>query len=514
MMFRNHLVCGTIRLVLVVTLAICHASSWAADKAAAPARTESEKLGVPGVKFLFLDYRQFEVVDGFTRQLEPPRKHGKPLFVSDQPWEGNWLQLYGSVIRRRDGLWQMWYGCSTQVTGGHRLAYAESDDGIDWRRPKLDVVKWEGLPTNIVKEDGAYGAAILYDGQDPRPRWKYKMLCGAEPSRCICAFHSADGIHWLPAAPNPVIGTPPDCPIGLMRDAEGRYVAYHRADNGDRRVARTESWNFRDWGETKLVVEPDQNDLTNVQFYGMGSIPYGPYELGTLWVYRTEPEDMVWQKMQATIEIELTHSRGGYAWHRTTQGTPWIPLGSEGEFDSAQIKAASQPVLLENEIRYYYTGCPNRHGREDWPPPSKQPGQWGVSFASCKPDRFVSVACEDEGRILTRPFWVETAGFFANADIAPEDGLRAEITDVKGNPIAGFTLDESVPVRGDSCRHALAWKGNPDFSVLEDREIRVRIEARHARLYSIFVGTEEQAKRYWQFRIPYHIPMRHEKSRL
>lgn len=49
----------------------------------------------------------------------------------------------------------------------------------------------------------------------------------------------------------------------------------------------------------------------------MGSIPYGAYELGTLWVYRTVPEDMVWQKMLATIDIELTHSRGGYAWHRT-----------------------------------------------------------------------------------------------------------------------------------------------------------------------------------------------------
>ena len=60
------------------------------------------------VKFLFLDHRQFERVDGFTRRLEPPHKHGDPLFTSvQQPWYKDHLQLYGSVIRRPDGLFQI-----------------------------------------------------------------------------------------------------------------------------------------------------------------------------------------------------------------------------------------------------------------------------------------------------------------------------------------------------------------------------------------------------------------------
>jgi hypothetical protein len=466
---------------------------------------------IPGVKFLFLDYRQFEVVDGFTRQLQPPQKYGQALFVSEQPWEGNWLELYGSVVRRPDGLWQMWYQCSTRHSGGSRLAYAESDDGIQWRRPKLNLVKWEKQPTNVVLEGEPYGAAVLYDQHDPRPHWRYKMLCAAEPSRCICAFHSGDGIHWAPAAPNPVIGTPPDCPIGLLRAPDGRYVAYHRPDVGDRRVARSESWDFRNWGEAKVVIEPDPSDLTNVQFYGMGVTAYGAYELGTLWVYRTLPEDMVWQKMLATLEIELCHSRGGYSWHRTAQGTPWIPLGKPGEFDSAQIKAASQPVFLQDEIRFYYTGCANRHGA-DWPPPKMPPGQWGVSFASCQPDRFVAVRCRHAGRILTRPFWVQTANFFLNANVQGE--LRAEVTDVKGAAIPGFTLDKSIPLRDDCCYHLLRWQGDPDLSKLADREIRVRIEAHDATLYSLFIGTPQQARRYWEFRVPFHVPMRQEKMRL
>jgi len=281
------------------------------------------------IKFLFLDYRQLEQVDGFTRQLEPPQKHGTPLLASDEePWEKNLLQFYGSVLRRPDGLFQMWY-----CTSGFRemkLGYAESEDGIVWRRPELDVFEWEGRKTNIVMDGNPIGAAVIYDEREERETWRYKMLCAPEPSTRISAFRSADGTHWVPAAENPVIGTHPDGPMGLMRQADGRYVAYHRPSHGDRRVARTESWDFANWSETKVVLEPDQDDLTNVQFYGMGAIPYGAYEIGTLWVYRTVVDDMSWTKFFGGTQVpEFVHSRGGYAWHRSARGTPWIALSED-----------------------------------------------------------------------------------------------------------------------------------------------------------------------------------------
>ena len=60
------------------------------------------------IKMMFFDYRDDEVVDGFSRQLKPPIKHaGNPVLVSDHRLEGDRMSFYGSVVRRpSDGLWQ------------------------------------------------------------------------------------------------------------------------------------------------------------------------------------------------------------------------------------------------------------------------------------------------------------------------------------------------------------------------------------------------------------------------
>ena len=102
------------------------------------------------IKFLFLDYRELETVEGFARELQQPTKHeGNPLFVADAPWEHGNMQLYGSVLKVPGKPFQMWYS-TIEPPWRIRLAYAESDDGLVWRRPKLDIHEFHGLKTNIV----------------------------------------------------------------------------------------------------------------------------------------------------------------------------------------------------------------------------------------------------------------------------------------------------------------------------------------------------------------------------
>ena len=206
----------------------------------------------PMKKLLFFDYRELEYLDGFARAVEPPVKHpGAPLMTPDLPWEHGNMQLYGSVIQAADGQFRAWYEvCVPPFTT--RLAYAESDDGLTWRKPELDTFSQDGRRTNIVFDAEQTSPALLEDREDPRPDWRYKMLMGAEPSRCIAAMHSADGIHWKPVRTlvgrvHPVITTNPDCPIGFLRAPDGRFAAYHRMDGYGRRVFRSESWDFVHW---------------------------------------------------------------------------------------------------------------------------------------------------------------------------------------------------------------------------------------------------------------------------
>jgi hypothetical protein len=51
------------------------------------------------VKMLFLDCRDSEIVEGFTRAVQPPRKfQHNPILLPDHPVDGDWMSLYGFVI--------------------------------------------------------------------------------------------------------------------------------------------------------------------------------------------------------------------------------------------------------------------------------------------------------------------------------------------------------------------------------------------------------------------------------
>ena len=170
------------------------------------------------IKLLFLDYREMEAIQGFTRQLEQPRKHPEnPLCSPDSPWENGNMQLYGSVVKAPGKPFQLWYSFIRRPWQSLYLAYAESEDGIVWHKPLFDIFEFEGQKTNVVFTKNPHGAAVIHDPDDPREDWRYKMVAGADPSGCICAYRSADGVHWHSVRRrSPVIGTTPDCPMARL----------------------------------------------------------------------------------------------------------------------------------------------------------------------------------------------------------------------------------------------------------------------------------------------------------
>jgi len=462
------------------------------------------------VKILFLDYRHIEIVEGFDRKIERPVKYtGNPVFVSGHPLEENWISFYGSVIKRPDGLWQAWYTTRIKEKETLALGYLESKNGIEWERIDNDAVKINETRTHFVFDREPHGAAIIYDEKEARENWKYKLICGASPSGCISVFHSKDGIHWLSQRKNPVIGTNPDCPMGFLRLSSGKYVAYHRPVFGDRRVARSESWDLTNWTEAKTVIDQSPFDPPQIQFYGMGADTYGEYEIGTLWVYHTDKNDFGFWKMEGYQEPEFVYTRTGYAWHRLEINTPWIERGKEGDWDCGQIQPASAPVFLEDEIRFYYTGTRATHGKSLKVWDASEP-RCGIGFASMKPDRFAGLVAE-EGILLTRPFWTEFPEFFINANI--KGFLRLEITDVSGKPITNFELENAIPLKGDSLYHRCRWKNNPDPSALANKDIRFKVRASDATIYSLMSGSEQEVTKYRNFRIPY-FPCERERNLL
>lgn len=448
------------------------------------------------LKFLFLDNWGYEAVDGFERELQRAVKAPQnPLFVAEHPWEQGNITMYGSALRAPDGRYQMWYTV-IEPRWHLLLAYAESDDGITWRKPELDIYLHEGHKTNIVFAQDPHGAAVLYDEADPRPDWKYKLVCGTEPTTLIHAFHSADGIHWLPVSPEPIVRNHPDCPMALLRRPDGTYAAHHRVPKGGRRIGRSESPDFIHWQGGRIVMEPGPGDPPQFQMYGMGSAMYGDLELGTLWDYRTDLGDPGRGKMNGYQETELSYSRNGLSWHRPAQGQPFIPHGGPGEWDSGNLQCASAPVFLPDEIRYYYAASTVRHSSR-W---ELKPARYGVGLARMRPDRFVALVAGDvPATVYTRASTVQAPEIRINAEVASGGQVQMELLDADCKVIPGFELSACVPITGESLGHVVSWRGAPDAGQIINRPIRWRLQATHAKVYSIWMPNGDTQPRYDRF---------------
>jgi len=91
---------------------------------------------------LFVDQYLIESVDGVRLQLHHPQPREVSL-VHDEPWEGTGTG-YHSVFQDGD-LYRMYYKAwqlnvkpdSFSARGYLYCCYAESDDGVHWRKPKL-----------------------------------------------------------------------------------------------------------------------------------------------------------------------------------------------------------------------------------------------------------------------------------------------------------------------------------------------------------------------------------------
>ena len=143
---------------------------------------------------LLVDDLLVDAMRGAVRlELHHPTPH-EIVFKTDAPWEGN-AAAYQSVFQ--DGnRYRMYYhgghyrtgGPPTQALEEHPwvFCYAESDDGIHWRRPELGLCEFAGSKANNIiltpeslaeiGGDPAHTAAFLDTNPGCPPDQKYKIV--------------------------------------------------------------------------------------------------------------------------------------------------------------------------------------------------------------------------------------------------------------------------------------------------------------------------------------------------
>jgi hypothetical protein len=118
------------------------------------------------------------------------------------------------------------------------------------------------------------------------------------------------------------------------------------------------------------------------------------------------------------------------------------------------------------------------------------PGDNSTGLATLRRDGFVSMdAGSAVGFLTTRP--VRFHGRYLFVNVASADGeLRAEVLDANNQPIAPFTLENSVPARVDNTLQAMTWRGGGDLSALAGQPVKFRFSLRDGSLFSFWVSPE------------------------
>lgn len=492
------------------------------------ASASTEPLLVRNRQELFTDDAIVESLSGMERRLGVPVSAGKAL-VFDQPWEGQ-FSMAGTVVRTPQGYRMLYRGL--EKTGGvdETICYAESDDGIRWRRPDLGRVKrpgWEGNnalarsagPADAVRYNALGSFTVLYDDRPEVPeRERYKSVSpiGEGRGHGLSIIVSPNGLDWEPLTPGPE--TKPIAP-GYALDtanvltwlpAEKCYAIYMRGWTGDtpgvtpdepnelgrispffhgiRTIMRSVSRDLVHWSPPERMTF---GDTPMEHLYTIAAQPYfrAPH-LVLSFPMRFDPERAhnvltdeqlaaagIHEKMwKGVSDAVFMTSRGGNAFDRLFLDS-FVRPGSDPRNWGArsQIVAVGVVPTGPTEISFYVNrayGTPQAY----------------VERMILRPDGFVSLhAGRKGGYAITRPLRLEGTSLRVNFASSPFGFVKVLVLDEAGRELPGFGDEDTPPIKGDDIDRVVRWAGDRSIEDFRGRAVRLKFVAQDADIYSFGV---------------------------
>ena len=447
-----------------------------------------------------------ELLGGATLKLHQPELREVAL-VHDAPWEGN-VCCYHTVLR--DGaLYRMYYrGASSGMPGrqNHQVVcYAESDDGVVWRKPNLGLCEFEGSKENniILLDDDTDVAHNFTPFLDANPQCpsdeRYKAVAGRASKKGLFGYVSADGVHWRRISEAPLLdkrhGDFDSQNLCFWDAARGAYALYFRKFEGGRRKVRfAMSTDFRNWSGFQWLEYDESNP--DVELYTNSILPYERAEgvyVGLPMRFckgRRVPWDLSgaggWPGVTDGVFMcgrgGLRFSLWGEAFLRPgLQSERWLTRNNMTAWGMVQTKAAIPGCPDEFSLystENYYSKTPDRLRR-----------------MTIRLDGFVSVnAPWNGGSVTTKPFTFaaapegKTTRLLVNASTSGSGFVKCEVRDIGGLPVPGFSLAECEEVYGDGIELAMKWKGHGDLSALAGKPVILHFELKDADIYSYRFG--------------------------
>lgn len=478
----------------------------------------SAGAGKETVLFPFDDY-SVPFIKGLVLELVPGRKskvnqgtgadplHPNRLIVSPgQPGDPDHPRVYyyGTVLKI-DGEYRMWY-TGWDKEKKRQVLYAVSRDGINWDKPALGLVEYNGdRQNNLVLSNGdgpmkgAY-VLVLHEPEDPDPNRRFKMVREEHP-RAIMAAYSPDGLRWTDSPNNPIIKSSGMEPGGLIRfngfyylNGQGGPIPHPVPKARNRIMVTYVSHDFDHWSDAAhLSFRRDPippRPLIEFEIHRGAQVHMGAslWNRGNVIVgFYGQYDNQTNDRRYSTCDLGLVVSHDAIHFKEPIPDFKIVPSYEEAD--------GAEPRLIQGQ-GFENIGDRTFFWYSIWVALDPE-GPTGVRLATWDRDRlgYFTAAPRTEGaHFLSTPIELDSprAEIYVNAGgLSDNSQLRVEVLDDRFQPLPGYSGDTSISLRESGLRQRVTWRGKEHLEGVEGPfRIRVNwegIRPEDARLYAVYV---------------------------
>lgn len=503
----------------------------------------NQPLTLSSQKQLFLDDHCVERMDGLKRTLHQPKKQGV-VISPDRWWEGGRASAFSAPIWvPEEGIYKWVYRPNYKNWSG----LAISEDGIEWEKPNLGLVEFEGSKENNLFSDRRIHK-VVYDTHASDPERRYKGLAGNTP------VVSADLLHWQDAGVSDVPGG--DSGSFTYDEQKGQFLAPVKISDASKESYRQfeliTSKDFKKWSEVRFFFGADEEDQRiaidrircwlsdpgrprplfveppphlgwtppkeirrlpkrrhswNAQCNNISVFPYGGQYIALITLlYPTGAYLPEHGNTTGFFMVEVATTRDLKTWNRLRE--PFLmparlDHGVAENYERMLVQTVNRPILVNNELWFYYSGSKEHQGFES----SRYGNGRYDTYMDGTPRTEESLSELEKKDIAAGESAIYLATLrldgFVSLDADSEGGfVLTKPFKCEGNAMflnasckeagyasvelldeSGETIAVSHPVFGDGVR--LAVEGI-DLNSLGGRRVRVKVHLKQASLYAFW----------------------------
>ena len=465
------------------------------------------------MELLFESRTEIKAVTGkLVFEQSNPTVPPEPVLRPSEKCDGTGTSIYGSVLHD-GGRYRMWYQAWPKDWDGSDVSfvgYAESEDGLVWKKPKLGVFDHDGKDSSLC-DLGFHSPSVFIDPHAPEGS-RYRATgyaraggFGVSPRVIQSGYytaHSSDGLKWELDSETPRWPYA-DVITSIYHPGQDRGIVSLKRNPRANGIPRRSIWNAElagdAWSEEHSALLPDEFDdvcaatrgFASGDYYGMGMMPAGSGTVGFLWQFRHSLPRTASREsgVFGVVDVSLTYQeRRGDRWIHSPGRRDFLAHGVT-DWATGCIYTSSCPVDVGDEQWLYFCGEPYTHGwylDSQWQRLEKrrlqmiEEGFFFIGVAKWKKDRLFSFRSDPAGAIeLELTATTDNPRLGLNYRTDSVGSVRVELPDREG-----YSSEDCAPLVGDDLAGFVRWKTGDRLPVAAGEGVRIRLHLDRASVYA------------------------------